>query len=104
MMMNLNALRGGGQSAGGWGMEVVHLNPATAFRVRAIIAQALCKDVSEVGLDDHFENVLGGDSIKRVGILAALEAEFRVRIADIAVRRFRTARQLAVWLSANAPH
>jgi acyl carrier protein len=75
------------------------INAVTAFRVRAALAHALLKDISQIGLDDDFDSKLGGNSMLRVGVIASLEAQFRVGITDAAVRRFRTARQLAGWLS-----
>lgn len=74
-----------------------YVEPATSYRVRTVIAQALGKDVGSVGLHTDFES-LGGDSILRISIVASLEAQFRKRITDAAARRFRTALELALAL------
>lgn len=50
--------------------------------VRAIFANVLILDESEIGDFDHFVNDLGGDSLAVIGIIAQLEEKYDVFISD----------------------
>ncbi len=64
-------------------------------RVKAIVAEQLDVDVSEVKTDSSFVDDLGADSLDTVELVMALEEEFDAEIPDDEAEKITTV-QLAV--------
>jgi acyl carrier protein len=65
------------------------MNTATE-RLRAIIAQKLDRDPSELRADMSFVHDLGADSLDTIEIMMALEEEFQIEIPDADVEAMQT--------------
>jgi len=65
------------------------MNTATE-RLRAIIAQKLDLDPSELRADMSFVHDLGADSLDTIEIMMALEEEFQIEIPDADVEAMQT--------------
>ncbi len=59
-------------------------------RVRAIIADVLGVDESEVTMDAHFRDDLEADSLDLVELIMALEEEFDAEISDEDAQKITT--------------
>ncbi|NPA05953.1 MAG: acyl carrier protein [Chloroflexi bacterium] len=59
-------------------------------RVRAIIADVLGVDESEVTMDAHFRDDLEADSLDLVELIMALEEEFNAEISDEDAQKITT--------------
>lgn len=64
-------------------------------RVKAIVAEQLDVDISEVKMESSFVDDLGADSLDTVELVMALEEEFNAEIPDDEAEKITTV-QLAV--------
>jgi len=64
-------------------------------RVKAVVAEQLDKDASEVNNDSSFVDDLGADSLDTVELVMALEEEFDAEIPDEEAEKITTV-QLAI--------
>ncbi len=56
-------------------------------RIREIVCEYLEIDTEDLGDTDRFVEDHGADSLSMIGVLAALETEFRISIEDDQLRR-----------------
>ncbi len=71
-------------------------------RVKAIVAEQLDVDVSEVKAESSFVDDLGADSLDTVELVMALEEEFNADIPDDEAEKITTVQKAVDYIKANA--
>ncbi|KAA5839211.1 2-hexyl-5-propylresorcinol biosynthesis acyl carrier protein DarC [Pseudomonas chlororaphis] len=67
-------------------------------RVKRVVASELAVDLAQIGNQDSFVENLGADSLARVELVSALEAEFDLTIPDDAADGLQTVQQAIDYL------
>ncbi|WP_123361378.1 2-hexyl-5-propylresorcinol biosynthesis acyl carrier protein DarC [Pseudomonas chlororaphis] len=67
-------------------------------RVKRVVASELAVDLAQIGNQDSFVENLGADSLARVELVSALEAEFDLTIPDDAADGLQTVQQVIDYL------
>lgn len=67
-------------------------------RVKRVVASELAVDLTQIGNQDSFVENLGADSLARVELVSALEAEFDLTIPDDAADGLQTVQQAIDYL------
>ncbi|AMS17000.1 acyl carrier protein [Pseudomonas sp. LAMO17WK12:I10] len=67
-------------------------------RVKRVVASELAVDLAQIGNQDSFVENLGADSLARVELVSALEAEFDLTIPDDAADDLQTVQQVIDYL------
>ncbi|EJL06701.1 acyl carrier protein [Pseudomonas chlororaphis subsp. aureofaciens 30-84] len=67
-------------------------------RVKRVVATELAVDLAQIGNQDSFVENLGADSLARVELVSALEAEFDLTIPDDAADDLQTVQQAIDYL------
>lgn len=67
-------------------------------RVKRVVASELAVDLAQIGNQDSFVENLGADSLARVELVSALEAEFDLTIPDDAADDLQTVQQAIDYL------
>ncbi|MBM0284947.1 MULTISPECIES: 2-hexyl-5-propylresorcinol biosynthesis acyl carrier protein DarC [Pseudomonas] len=67
-------------------------------RVKRVVATELAVDLAQIGNQDSFVENLGADSLARVELVSALEAEFDLTIPDDAADGLQTVQQAIDYL------
>ncbi|WDG52237.1 2-hexyl-5-propylresorcinol biosynthesis acyl carrier protein DarC [Pseudomonas chlororaphis] len=67
-------------------------------RVKRVVATELAVDLAQIGNQDSFVENLGADSLARVELVSALEAEFDLTIPDDAADGLQTVQQVIDYL------
>ncbi|AUG03278.1 acyl carrier protein [Pseudomonas sp. 09C 129] len=67
-------------------------------RVKRVVATELAVDLTQIGNQDSFVENLGADSLARVELVSALEAEFDLTIPDDAADGLQTVQQAIDYL------
>ncbi|SFQ81080.1 acyl carrier protein [Pseudomonas sp. NFPP07] len=67
-------------------------------RVKRVVATELAVDLAQIGNQDSFVENLGADSLARVELVSALEAEFDLTIPDDAADGLQTVQQVVDYL------
>jgi acyl carrier protein len=67
-------------------------------RVKRVVASELAVDLAQIGNQDSFVENLGADSLARVELVLALEAEFDLTIPDDAADGLQTVQQAIDYL------
>jgi acyl carrier protein len=70
-------------------------------KVKEIVSKELKVDINKVGLDTHFLNDLGADSLDAVELMMAVEDAFDVVIPDEDAQNFNTVRDVVAFLENN---
>jgi len=63
-------------------------------RVKRVVATELAVDLAQIGNQDSFAENLGADSLARVELVSALEAEFDLTIPDDEADGLQTVQQV----------
>ncbi len=71
-------------------------------RVKAIVAEQLDVDISEVKAESSFVDDLGADSLDTVELVMALEEEFDADIPDDEAEKITTVQKAVDYINANA--
>jgi acyl carrier protein len=71
-------------------------------KVKALLADQLEIDESEIQLDSSFVEDLGADSLDVVEMLMILEEEFDVTVPDEDAEKFQTVKDVVEFLKENA--
>lgn len=74
-----------------------------AARVRDLLAEALHRDVSEIGLDDRLREDLGAESIDMMSLIFELEDVYGRQIEDDQLARLTTVRSVVDFLCEGEP-
>jgi acyl carrier protein len=61
-------------------MSVTHVNPALRDEVRDVLADILEVEIGDITPTSNFQDDHGGDSMKGIEVLAALERRFDITI------------------------
>uniref|UniRef100_UPI00358DD64F 2-hexyl-5-propylresorcinol biosynthesis acyl carrier protein DarC n=1 Tax=Pseudomonas chlororaphis TaxID=587753 RepID=UPI00358DD64F len=67
-------------------------------RVKRVVASELAVDLAQIGNQDSFVGNLGADSLARVELVTALEAEFELTIPDDQADSLQTVQQVIDYL------
>ncbi|MEV6596750.1 acyl carrier protein [Actinoplanes sp. NPDC051346] len=61
-------------------MSITHVNPALRDEIRDVLADILEVEVGDIMPTSHFQDDHGGDSMKGIEVLAALERRFGITL------------------------
>lgn len=70
-------------------------------KVRTIVADQLCLELTQVRPDAHFSKELGADSLDVVELVMALEDGFGIEIPEAAASEISTVEEAANFISAQ---
>ena len=73
----------------------------TLLKVRTIVAQQLCLELSQVQEDSVFSSDLGADSLDVVELVMALEEGFNIEISDEAAVNIATVKDACEFIDAE---
>ncbi|MDE6302715.1 MAG: acyl carrier protein [Clostridia bacterium] len=71
-------------------------------RVRQLIAEQMCLDVSSVKADSHIINDIGADSLDIVEMLMTVEEEWGIIVDDDDMRKFTTVQSVVDYIESKA--
>ena len=70
--------------------------------LRRKISRFLHQDVSQIGLDEHLDEVLGFDSLTGLELMSSIERHFDVYLSDEHLAQPRTLRNMIAALEASS--